>query len=235
MIFRRRPDRSEDPNEVEELDEAEEQEVREVEALPIARPRGPWDRDETALDEEEDGYIDLGGLVVKGLEGLELRLQVEDQQGSIASVMFAGPDSGLELRAFAAPRSDGIWDEVRADIAAETVRRGGTVAESDGEFGTELRQVVPVQTPDGKQATQASRVVGVEGPRWLLRGTFFGKSAVDPDPEGLLEGVLRYVIVVRGNEPMAPREMIPMQMPAQAQAELANQVDTPDTAGEEPE
>jgi hypothetical protein len=135
-------------------------------------------------------------------------------------VMLAGPESGLELRAFAAPRSGGIWDEVRADIAAEATRLGGTVNESDGEFGTELTLKVPVQTPDGKQATQPSRIVGVEGPRWLLRGTFLGKSALQPDPEGPLETAFRSVIVVRGNEPMAPRDMIAMQMPAQAQAQL---------------
>ena len=91
--------------------------------------------------------------------------------------MLAGPESGLELRAFAAPRWDGIWDDVRKDIAAEAAKRGGTATELDGEFGTELKVVVPVQTPDGRQATQTSRIVGVDGPRWLLRGTFLGKSA----------------------------------------------------------
>jgi hypothetical protein len=159
---------------------------------------------------------------------------VEDQQGTVASVMLAGPDSGLELRAFAAPRSGGIWDEVRADIAAEATRLGGTATETDGEFGTELTLKVPVQTPDGKQATQPSRIVGVEGPRWLLRGTFLGRSALQPDPEGPLETAFRNVIVVRGNEPMAPRDMIRMQMPAQAQAQLQNQAQEPQDDGEAP-
>ncbi len=159
--------------------------------------------------------------MVKGVEGLEMRLQVEDQQGTIAAVMLAGPESGLELRAFAAPRSGGIWDEVRTDIATEASRRGGNVTELDGEFGTELALAIPVQTPDGKQATQPSRVVGVEGPRWLLRGTFLGRSALQPDPDGPLETAFRAVIVVRGEEPMAPRDMIAMRMPAQAQAQLS--------------
>jgi len=143
--------------------------------------------------------------------------------------MFAGPESGLELRAFAAPRSGGIWDEVRADIAAEATRLGGSATESDGEYGTELTLKVPVQTPDGKQATQPSRIVGVEGPRWLLRGTFLGRSALQPDPEGVLESAFRNVIVVRGNDPMAPRDMIRMQMPAQAQ--LPADGESPDAAG----
>lgn len=179
------------------------------------RPHGPWDRSETTADAEDETYIDLGGLVIKGTAGLELRLQVDEQTSAVAAVMLAGPDSGLELRAFAAPRKASVWDEVRADIAAEAERRDGTSTESVGEFGTEINVVVPVRTPDGRSATQPSRIVGVEGPRWLLRGTFFGKSAVEADPAGLVETAFRSVIVVRGDGPMAPREMIPLRMPAQ--------------------
>jgi hypothetical protein len=222
VIFRRKSaDRSAEP------DDDRAGEDSELDELEVERPRGPWDREETTVDQEDDSYIDLGGLVVKGVEGLELRLQVEDQEGTIAAVMLAGPDSGLELRAFAAPRSGGIWDGVRADIAAEAARLGGTVNEVDGEFGTELTLAVPVTTPDGKQATQPSRVVGVEGPRWLLRGTFLGRSVHQPDPEGPLETAFRSVIVVRGDEPMAPRDMIKMRMPAQAQAQLMAQQQEP--------
>jgi Protein of unknown function (DUF3710) len=216
VIFRRRSADKGPPND----GDAGASEPDELDRLSAPRSRGPWDRDETDVDQSDDSYVDLGGLVVKGIEGAELRLQVEDQQGTIAAVLLAAPESGLELRAFAAPRSGGIWDEVRADIAAEATRLGGTATETDGEFGTELTLMVPVQTPDGKQAKQPSRIVGVEGPRWLLRGTFLGKSALHPDPEGLLESAFRNVIVVRGNDPMAPRDMIRMQMPAVAQAQL---------------
>ena len=225
MIFRRKSaDRSQEPEDDQPAENDELDELR------IERARGPWDRDETSIDEEDEGYIDLGGLIVKGAEGLELRLQVEDQEGTIAAVMLAGPDSGLELRAFAAPRSGGIWDEVRTDIATEATRRGGTAVEADGEFGPELQLAIPVQLPDGKTATQPSRVVGVEGPRWLLRGTFLGRSAQQPDPDGPLESAFRGVIVVRGDEPMAPRDAIRMRMPAQAQAQLMAEQQDPDAA-----
>ncbi len=227
MIFRRRSaDRPADPS-------GEPHDTDELAELQRERPRGPWDRDETSADQAEDGYIDLGGLVVKGVEGIELRLQVEDQEGTVAAVLLAGPDSGLEVRAFAAPRNGRIWDEVRQDIAAEAVRRGGTATEVDGEFGVELSLSVPVQSPDGRQAVQPSRIVGVEGPRWLLRGTFLGKSAVEPDPEGPLEAAFRNVIVVRGNEPMAPRDTIAMRMPPQAQAQLMAEAEAEAEAPEE--
>lgn len=204
MIFRRRPkEADETPEGTPEL------------VPPPGRPRGPWDRSETTADEEADGYLDLGGLVVQGAPGVDVRLQVDEATSTVSALMLAAPNSGLEVRAFAAPRYGGIWDDVRADIAAEVARHGGTATEQDGEFGPELNVVVPVQTPDGRSATQPSRIVGVEGPRWLLRGTFFGRSATAPDPEGDLETAFRSVVVVRGDAPMAPREVIPLRVPPQ--------------------
>lgn len=214
MIFRRRKaDRDEQP---EEFGLEESADAEEMDELTRDRPHGPWDRSETTADEEDPAYVDLGGMVVRGRPGLELRLQVNEASQQVEAVMLAGADSGLELRAFAAPRWDGIWEDVRKDIAAEAAKRGGTATEVDGEFGTELKVVVPVQTPDGRQATQPSRIVGVDGPRWMLRGTFLGASAQEADPAGLVEQAFRDVIVVRGDGPMAPRDMIAMRMPDEA-------------------
>jgi hypothetical protein len=228
VIFRRKAkDEADQPSADVEFDDP----APEFDELEVERPHGPWDRSETTADEDGDGYLDLGGLIVKGAPGLELRLQVDEQAQTVSAVMLAGPESGLELRAFAAPRHEGIWAEVREDIAAEAAKVGGTATELDGEFGTELKVTVPVQTPDGKKATQTSRIVGVDGPRWLLRGTFLGKSAVDPDPEGVVERAFRDVIVVRGDGPMAPRDMIVMTMPEQAEAEAGDEDDNDDGAG----
>jgi hypothetical protein len=229
VIFRRKAKDEEPTTEPQDIDE-----VDELDELETERPRGPWDRSETSADEGGNGYIDLGGLVVKGAPDLELRLQIDEQGQVVTSVMLAGPESGLELRAFAAPRSAGIWNDVLADIAAEATKRGGTATELDGEFGTELKLVVPVQTPDGRQGTQTSRIVGVDGPRWLLRGTFLGKSASDPDPEGVVESAFRDVIVVRGSGPMAPRDLIPMQVPSEAQAVISGSDDADDDSETDP-
>jgi hypothetical protein len=222
VIFRRRrrPDDADEAFEAAERDDIEE--------LDAERPRGPWDRNETDADTTDPDYIDLGGLVVRGRPTLEVRLQVDEATAAVGGVLLAMPDSGLELRAFAAPRSSGIWDDVRADIAAEAGRQGGTATELDGEFGTELKVVVPVVLPDGRAATQISRIVGVDGPRWLLRGTFLGRSAEEPDPEGELESAFRDVIVVRGDAAMKPRDMLEMHMPQQVEIGLGEELDEVD-------
>ena len=188
------------------------------EAEQEAGAEGPFDSSEVdpAMLEAED-RIDLGALVITGMPGMELRLQVDEQSGQVQAVLLVLEDSALELRAFAAPKTSGIWTEVRREIAAEASRMGGTATETDGSFGTELVLVVPVEDPEGQIFSQTSRVIGVDGPRWLLRATVLGRAAVEPDAAPAMEESLRNVVVVRGPEPMAVRESLPLRLPPGAQ------------------
>ncbi|MFK4085772.1 DUF3710 domain-containing protein [Kribbella sp. NPDC020789] len=182
------------------------------------RDEGPFDSSEVDPELlEADDRIDLGALVISGLPGMELRLQVDEQSGQVQAILLVVEESALELRAFAAPKRSGIWDEVRQEIAGEATRMGGTATEAEGTFGTELVLVVPVEDPDGKIYSQTSRVVGIDGPRWLLRATILGRAAVEPDAAAPLEQTLRQVIVVRGDEPMAVRESLPLRLPPGAE------------------
>ncbi|MFG1908372.1 DUF3710 domain-containing protein [Kribbella sp. NPDC048928] len=207
MIFRRKG-KNDEPETSESVEEA----------APDARAAGPFDASEVEdLDLEADDRIDLGALKVAGMPGMELGLQVDEGSGVVQAVLLMLDDSALELRAFAAPKTSGIWDEVRQEIMDEAARMGGTATETDGPFGTELVLVVPVEDPEGQVFSQTSRVIGVDGPRWLLRATVLGRAAVEPDAAVPMEETLRNVVVVRGNEPMAVREGLPLQLPPGAQ------------------
>ncbi|MFF0340995.1 DUF3710 domain-containing protein [Kribbella sp. NPDC004875] len=209
MIFRRKG-KNEDP----ETDAG----TAADEAPVDVRAEGPFDSSEVGADVlEAEERIDLGALVITGMPGMELGLQVDEQSGVVQAVLLMLEDSALELRAFAAPKTSGIWDEVRQEIAAEASRMGGTATETEGTFGTELVLVVPVEDPQGQIFSQTSRVIGVDGPRWLLRGTVLGRAAVEPDAAAPMEETLRNVVVVRGDEPMIARESLPLQMPPGAQ------------------
>ncbi|WUJ69169.1 DUF3710 domain-containing protein [Kribbella soli] len=210
MIFRRKGKNDPETNDTDAVAEEGPLDVR---------SEGPFDSTEVDADLllEAENRIDLGALVVTIVQGMELGLQVDEQSGVVQAVLLMLEDSALELRAFAAPRSSGIWDEVRQEIAAEASRMGGTATEHDGQFGTELVLVVPVEDPEGQIFSQTSRVIGVDGPRWLLRATVLGRAAVEPDAALPMEETLRNAIVVRGDEPMAVRESLPLRMPPGAQ------------------
>ena len=96
-------------------------------------------------------------------------------------------DSAVQLQAFAAPKNEGIWGEVREEIASGITQQGGIIDEVEGPLGWELRAQVPVQLPDGTNGVQVVRFVGVDGPRWFLRGVISGQGAVQPQAAGLLE------------------------------------------------
>jgi hypothetical protein len=174
---------------------------------------GPYDADDL---ESTEGRVDLGALLLLPVEGTELQLQVDEASGTVQSVMFAGPDGALELKVFAAPRNGDLWSEVRPQIAADLGKRGGTATEREGRFGTELVCQMPVTLPDGKTGLQPSRVIGINGPRWLLRGTMLGRPAVEPETATTFEDALTTVAVRRGAHAMPVGDPLPLSLPADA-------------------
>ncbi len=186
------------------------------------RARGPWDSSEVDLEAEPDSRVDLGSLLIRPVEGLEVQLQVDEASGQVAAVVVVGPEGAAELRAFAAPRNGDIWDDVRRAIAGEVAQMGGTASEGEGPFGPELLVSLSVELEDGQHATQPSRVLGIRGPRWLLRATLFGRPAVEPDAQGDIERALRDVVVVRGTEPVPPGDALPLTVPPQVRPAAAD-------------
>ena len=180
------------------------------------RSRGPWDVTEVTVDEEGGDRIDLGSLLVTPHEGLDLQLQVDEASGQVIAVILAGETGAVELRAFAAPRNGDIWDSVRRHVAGEVARMGGTASVVEGPWGTEVKVSQTVTRDDGQRVQQASKVVGIPGPRWLLRATLFGRPAVEYDEAGDVETALRDVVVVRGGSPVPPGDALPLTMPPNA-------------------
>lgn len=146
---------------------------------------------------------------------MELRVEVVGD-AIVAATLVLG-NSAIQLQAFAAPRSEGIWSEVRDEIATGIRSQGGLVEEEEGPLGWHLRAQVPVQLPDGTQGVQLVRFVGCDGPRWFLRGVISGQAAVQPESADVLEQVFRQTVVVRGEAPMAPRDPIVLKLPEDAQ------------------
>jgi hypothetical protein len=196
--------------------EPEDETVVELPTVEGVRASGPWDSSERSPEADDPSYLDLGPLVVRVRPGIEVQMPTDGDGNEIGSVVLVAEDAALELRAFAATRSGGLWDEVRDDLILEVERLNGECEQVDGPFGPELRVKVPVELPEGAEGFQPSRIVGIEGPRWLLRATFLGDAGLNPSDEGLLMGALRDVIVQRGPEPRIPREALLLTLPPSA-------------------
>lgn len=187
----------------------------------------PADR-ETAgpLDESEANavrpYIDLGGVKIVPREGLQVRLEVEEGSKRVVAVGLDLAGSTLQVQPFAAPRSGGLWHEIRAQIAEQIAKQGGTTSLTVGPFGPELLAQIPVAAQGQPTSTRLARFVGVDGPRWFLRGVIAGNAATNRDAAAEIEDVFRGVVVVRGNTPMPPRDLIPLQVPQGVQTSGAS-------------
>lgn len=192
---------------------------------PVAAPEVPGEPDEGSVevhgpfDRTEvdglDGRLDLGALWMTGTVGMELRLEVEQESQNVVGVTAVLGESAVQLQAFAAPRTEGIWDDIRTEIAASITSQGGTADETSGPFGAELLARMPGQGPDGRTVFSPARFLGVDGPRWFLRAVLSGRAAIDEDAAFALLEVVRATVVVRGEEAMAPRELLTLKLPDQ--------------------
>ncbi len=136
--------------------------------------------------------------------------------GGIAAHAWVGldyADSSLQVQPFAAPRTGGLWDETRVQLRDQVKAQGGRVEEREGPLGKELLAEVPATAAEGS-GLRLARFIGIDGPRWFLRGVIGGAGASDPDAAAKVEDLFRSIVVVRGGSPMPPRDLIPLKMPA---------------------
>jgi hypothetical protein len=217
-VFKRRKNGSDDASPAGELEEQQAAEEATAADEPVAEPApaGPGPHDVGSAPDDEVPRVDLGGLQLPVIDGMELHLEGPDEDSgafSVATVVFGEHGSALQLMAVAAPRSGGFWAEVMDDLESEVAQAGGSLTRVDGRFGPELRGRVPAQDAQGNKGLQPARFVGAEGNRWFIRGMFMGNAAVDDGIGEFFEDIIAGCIVNRGERPMAPGDLIPLTAP----------------------
>ncbi|MEV6490574.1 DUF3710 domain-containing protein [Actinoplanes sp. NPDC051633] len=180
---------------------------------------GPWD----VRWAPEAARLDLGSLQIPAIEGVEVRVQA-GQDGNVEHVVLVSGAGAVEFAAFAAPRTEDIWDEVRSEMLQEMKAGGLSVREDHGPHGPELI----AQLPDPQGQLVDVRYVGVDGPRWFIRATFQGPVAADASAAPALWECLEGLVVVRDDEPRPVREPLPMRLPKEMAEQAQQQEEQPE-------
>ena len=161
---------------------------------------GPLDFSQLS-DDQLSSYVDFGALLVPRLARLGV--------------------AGAEVMVVAAPKSKGLWQELREEIETEARKQGAKVTTSQGSFGPEIHVQMSAQTAAGQSGNLQMRYVGIDGPNWFMRVIFTGD--IDPHHADVaeLEAALRHFVVVRGSQPLTPRSIVPIVLPDDLVKQLA--------------
>ncbi|SFQ60844.1 Protein of unknown function [Amycolatopsis arida] len=199
--------------EVDELPDGEAVEEADT-ALPDSEPETTGPFDVADAPEDESPRIDLGSVRVPVPDGSQVQVEMDQQTQQVRAVHVVTPHGQVTVSAYAAPRSGGLWDEVGVELADQLRSDGAKVATGEGEWGLELSAVV---------GEVALRFVGVDGPRWMLRGVIAGPQSLAAQAPATLRDIVRDTIVVRGDGPMPVRTPLPITLPPAVAEHIAQQ------------
>lgn len=173
---------------------------------------GPFD----IAEAPEDGVprIDLGSVRVPVPDGTQVQVEMDPAAGGVRAVHVVTPQGQVTVSAYAAPRSGGLWREVGAELTKQLRADGAKVSPGDGEWGFELSALV---------GDVALRFVGVDGPRWMVRGVIAGPQSQAADAPRVLRDIVRGTVVVRGDAPMPVRTPLPITLPEAVAQHIAEQ------------
>lgn len=172
---------------------------------------GPFDLSEVS---QVIPYVDFGSIRVPSRENLQLRLEVEEGSQQIVAISMDYLGSSLQLQAFAAPRTEGVWHEIREQMQQGIMAQGGEIEERVGSLGPELIARIPLLDETGvKAGHRLARFIGVDGPKWFLRGVIGGAALNDARAAADIDDLFRSVIIVRGETPLPPKDLLPLTIP----------------------
>lgn len=171
---------------------------------------GPWDASEKSTDE---GYLDFGALRVPAIEGIQIQPDLSPDGKSVHGLNVVVGSSVVRLIVFSAPKSGDSWDELRTKTMAALTEQKAKIRERKGRWGTEIHAVVAGQLPDGRAFTFNTRVFGIQGPRWILRGDIQGPAASEEEAFKQVSQVIDQLVVFRDQSPYPPHTSLPLTIP----------------------
>lgn len=163
---------------------------------------GPWDSSVAPRDGVQ--RLDLGSVQLPMPDEAQLQVEMDQQSGAVRAVHVVTPVGQLTVSAFAAPKSGGLWKEVGGVLIEGLKEDGARINRENGEWGEEITA-----------RNQGVKIlfVGVDGPRWMLRGVAVGPEEHFEQNAAALREMIRGTVVVRGEQPMPPQTPLPVELP----------------------
>ncbi|GHG39515.1 MULTISPECIES: DUF3710 domain-containing protein [Amycolatopsis] len=173
---------------------------------------GPYD----VADFEDDGIprIDLGSVKVPVPDGSQVQVEMDPEAGGVRAVHVVTEQGQITVSAYAAPRSGGLWREVSSELADQLRSDGAKVSIGRGVWGLEISAII---------GDVALRFVGVDRPRWMLRGVIAGPQSEAAAAVEVLREIVRRTIVDRGDAPMPVRTPLTITLPEAVAEHIAAQ------------
>lgn len=171
---------------------------------------GPWDASEHSTAE---GYLDFGALRIPAIGGIQIQPEIAPDGGTVRGLNVVVGASVIRLMVFSAPKSGNSWNELRAKTIEALTEQKAKVRERQGRWGSEIHAMLTGQLPDGRAVSLTTRIMGVEGPRWVLRGDIQGPAATEEEAFKQISQVVDQLVVFRDQSPYPPHAALPLTVP----------------------
>lgn len=169
---------------------------------------GPYDIEELVdLDELEDGYLDLGSVLLPRLPEIAWnRVAVEftaDRQPE--TLHLINGQASLGVAAFTAPVSGGLWRTCVDQLIGEFESKGARASRVPGVWADEV-----LATING----WSYRVIGADGPRWMVRAVLSCPAMEMEELTSIGRALLRETVVRRGVVAQPVNSQLAIELPA---------------------
>lgn len=185
-----------------------------AEPAPQAPAAGPFDVGEVSpegfdFSDFAKAKLNLGSILLPVPRVGDVQVEMGPKGPTMLHLIT--PAGRITPVAFAAPTSGGQWAKAAAEIRDGLAEDQLEVAEVAGPWGTEIY---------GTREGIAMRVIGVDGPRWMLRMTLSGPVDKAEELAEIGRGVVARTFVSRGDNPMPAGQPLPVTLPP----EMARQI-----------
>lgn len=180
---------------------------------------GPYDGDSVDyrtfdFSDFAKGGLDLGSMLVPVPHDGEV--QVSMGQNGPELVHLFTPAGRMTPVAFAAPRQGDLWEESMPEVIQGMTQDGLQVRQEQGPWGEEIV---------AEAGNGTMRVIGVQGPRWMMRMTLASTNEKAEELAQLAREVIARSFVYRGNDPIPAGNVLPVTIPAPMAEALRQQME----------